>query len=51
MRYLQYATLAVMLVVASGHLGAQVPSENKITVADAWSRATPAGSKTGVVTG
>jgi periplasmic copper chaperone A len=50
MKFLQYALMAILPVVCSaGSLSAQTSSEHTIAVANAWARATPAGSTTAVV--
>jgi periplasmic copper chaperone A len=50
MKLLRDLAVAVLLIVSStGPSAAQTQSAGKIAVADAWSRATPAGSKTAVV--
>jgi periplasmic copper chaperone A len=50
LKVLQNAAIAVLLMFSSsGFLGAHAQSDAKIAVGDAWSRATPAGSKTAVV--
>jgi periplasmic copper chaperone A len=50
MKLFQYAAVTFLLIVASGgQLGAQGSSEGTIKVENPWSRATPAGSKTGVI--
>ena len=50
MRIFHFAAIALMLIVgSSGQLRAQAPQGKTITVADAWARATPKGSTTGVI--
>jgi copper(I)-binding protein len=50
MRQLRYATVALLLTLASsGQIRAQGPAATTIKVENPWARATPAGSKTGVV--
>jgi copper(I)-binding protein len=50
MKILQNAAVALLLILfSSSFSGTQAQSDSKIAVADAWSRATPAGSKTAVV--
>jgi len=50
MRLFRFAAIALLLIVgSSGQLRAQAPQGKTITVADAWARATPKGSTTGVI--
>jgi periplasmic copper chaperone A len=50
MRIFPFAAIALLLIVgSSGQLRAQAPQGKTITVADAWSRATPKGSTTAVI--
>jgi copper(I)-binding protein len=50
MRIFLFAAIALLLIIgSSGELRAQTPPGKSITVADAWARATPKGSKTGVI--
>jgi periplasmic copper chaperone A len=50
MRVFHFAAIALLLIFgSSGQLRAQAPQGKTITVADAWARATPKGSTTGVI--
>jgi periplasmic copper chaperone A len=50
MRIFHFAAIALLLIVgSSGQLRAQATQGKTITVADAWARATPKGSTTGVI--
>jgi hypothetical protein len=50
MRIFLFAAIALLLIIgSSGELRAQTPPGKSITVADAWARATPKASKTGVI--